>query len=59
MSVRNAWQRITEDYRKNKERTGRRKAYEEMIYTENQMKIKRQSRSVMKSMDPVWIVCVS
>ena len=40
MSVRNAWQRITEDYRKNKERTGRRKAYEEMIYTENQMKNK-------------------
>ena len=26
MSVRNAWQRITEDYRKNKERTGRRKS---------------------------------
>lgn len=40
ISVRNAWQRITEDYRKNKERTGRRKAYEEMIYTENQMKNK-------------------
>ncbi|MEE1086878.1 MAG: type II secretion system F family protein [Schaedlerella sp.] len=38
MTVKNAWLRIAEDYERSKEQTGIREAYEEMVFTMQEMK---------------------